>query len=195
MRKESISCISNNIIITELADSQAACYRQRTITEGIGHFEDLGLGRGVDATDLTPWLNRSAFQVRQVTQANIIGTEEGDLLKGFVNEVESVQHLQASLRASVPASELVTIGIDSELSRKYSESQKSVGKKIITRTIAFRAGFKDIDDGKRIVRHGKALKEKDTSRQSFESHLVKWIDRKVKEKEIMHELKTRTHEN
>lgn len=163
--------------------------------EEIGHFIDLGLGRGVDATDLTPWLNRSAFQVRHVTETNIIGTEEGDLLKGFVNEVESVQHLQASLRASVPASELVSIGIDSELSRKYSESQKSVGKKIVTRTIAFRAGFKDIDDGQRILRHNQPLKEKDTSNQSFETHLVKWIDRKVKEKETMQQIRrSNSHE-
>ena len=182
------------MFITEQTGSEPGNYRQRTITEDIGHFIDLGLGRGVDATDLTPWLNRSAFQVRHVTEDNIIGTEEGDLLKGFVNEVESVQHLQASLRASVPASELVNIGIDSELSRKYSESQKSVGKKIITRTIAFRAGFKDIDDGKRIVRHKEAFKDKDTSKQSFESHLVKWIDRKVEEKKTLCELRHQPNE-
>ena len=179
---------------TEQTNSKAGNYRQRTITEDIGHFIDLGLGRGVDATDLTPWLNRSAFQVRQVTEANIIGTEEGDLLKGFVNEVDSVQHFQANLRASVPASELVNIGIDSELSRKYSESQKSVGKKIITRTIAFRAGFEDIDDGKRIVRHKEALKDKGTFKQSFESHLVKWIDRKVEEKKTLCELRHQPNE-
>lgn len=164
---------------------------ERTIVnyeEEIGRFIDLGLGRGVDATDLTPWLNRSAFQVRKIKNDNVIGTEEGDLLKGFVNEVESTQHLQASLRASVPASELVTIGIDSELSRKYRESQKSVGRKIITRTISFRAGFKDIDDGERVVSQvlkdtrSNCFSESHVEDLKFEDLLLRWIYRQKEEK-------------
>ena len=121
--------------------------RERVITEGqIGAFMDLGLGRGVDATNPTPWLNKSAFQVRQVTFDNIIGTEEGNLYQGFVNEVESTQNLQTSLKASIPLNQQVSLGIDSELSRSYSSTQKSVGRKIITRTIAFRANSDDISE-------------------------------------------------
>jgi hypothetical protein len=121
--------------------------RERVITiEQIGAFEDLGLGRGVDATNPTPWLNKSAFQVRQVTYNNIIGTEEGNLFQGFVNEVESTQNLQTNLKASIPLSQQVNLGIDSELSRSYSSTQKSVGRKIITRTIAFRDNSDDTSE-------------------------------------------------
>ena len=104
-------------------------------------FQDRGLGRGVDATNPTPWLNKRAIQVRKVFYEDIIGTEEGNLYQGFINEVESTRHFQTSLSASVPANQLVSLGIDSELSRSYSVSQKSVGRKIITRTISFRANF------------------------------------------------------
>lgn len=121
--------------------------RERVITaEQIGAFKDLGLGRGVDATNPTPWLNKSAFQVREVMFDNIIGTEEGNLYQGFVNEVESTQNLQTSLKASIPLNQQVNLGIDSELSRSYSSTQKSVGRKIITRTIAFRADSDDISE-------------------------------------------------
>ena len=118
--------------------------RERVVTDKqIGAFMDLGLGRGVDATNPTPWLNKSAYQVREVTFDNVIGTEEGNLFQGFVNEVESTQNLQTSLKASVPLSQQVNLGIDSELSRSYSSTQKSVGRKIVTRTIAFRDEYAD----------------------------------------------------
>ena len=116
--------------------------RERVVTDKqIGAFMDLGLGRGVDATNPTPWLNKSAYQVREVTFDNVIGTEEGNLFQGFVNEVESTQNLQTSLKASVPLSQQVNLGIDSELSRSYSSTKKSVGRKIVTRTIAFRDDY------------------------------------------------------
>lgn len=142
----------------------------------------------MDATNPKPWLNKSAFQVRDVTKDNIIGTEEGDLLQSFVNEVESTQQLQGTLGASVPLSELVSIGMDAELSRNYSASQKSIGRKIITRTISFRSDFDDIDDGKRAKVN--LSKEKDSPRnikrkQTFENQLHTWIYNKLKEKKIV----------
>ena len=158
-----------------------AVTRRRAITEDVGYFVDLGLGRGVNATDEKPWLNRRTFQVRHVTKSNIIGTEEGDLLKGFVNEVESTQDLQINLRASVPAGEVVQMGIDSELSRKVSESQKSVGEKIITRTISFCADIDDSDDiSKGKTKDEERLSEsgKESYNLSFESMLVRWIDKR-----------------
>ena len=109
--------------------------------EEVLEFQDRGLGRGVDATNPTSWLNKRTIQVRKVFYEDIIGTEEGNLFQGFINEVESTRHFQTSLSASVPANQLVSLGIDSELSRSYSVSQKSVGRKIITRTISFRANF------------------------------------------------------
>lgn len=105
---------------------------------------DLGLGRGVDATSPSPWLNKSAFQVREVTPYNIIGTDEGGVLQSYSQEVASVQSLQTNMSASVPISQQVSVGIDAELSRNYSTSRRSVGKKNITRSISYRADFNDL---------------------------------------------------
>ena len=117
----------------------------RVIDESeIGRFVDLGLGRGVDATKPSPWLSKSSFQVREVTFDNIIGTEEGGLVNNFEKVVESVQQLQTNLSASVPASQQVSVGVDAELSRSYSKTKTSVGTKVLTRTISFRADFDDI---------------------------------------------------
>ena len=150
---------------------------RRVITEQeVDSFQDRGLGRGVDATNPTPWLNKRALQIRKVNFDDIIGTEEGNLYQGFVNEVESTEHFQTSLSASVPANQLVSLGIDSELSRSYSVSQKSVGKKIITRTISFQANFDGSSDVK-----------------PFEQRLSNWIlqqhDVKKEEDEFKQEQK------
>ena len=51
---------------------------RRVITEQeVDSFQDRGLGRGVDATNHTPWLNKRALQIRKVVFEDIIGTEEG----------------------------------------------------------------------------------------------------------------------
>ena len=135
-------------------------------------FQDRGLGRGVDATNPTPWLNKREMQVRKVDFSDIIGTEEGNLYQGFVNEVESTQHFQTSLSASVPVNQLVSLGIDSELSRSYSVSQKSVGRKIITRTISFKATFDQTSQ--------------ESKQATFEQRLSDWI---LKQSEVKKEEK------
>lgn len=123
---------------------------EETITEAIINSSeiqrmiDLGLGRGVDATDSCPWLNKSSFQVREVTEYNLIGTDEGGILKGYVTEIASSQSFQTDMSASVPVSQQVSIGIDSELSRSYSCNRKAVGRKVITRTISFQMDFTDL---------------------------------------------------
>jgi len=54
-----------------------------------GRFVDLGLGRGIDASDPNPWLNKTSFQVRNVLRENIIGTDEGSALHTYQKEVIS----------------------------------------------------------------------------------------------------------
>lgn len=110
----------------------------------IGRMVDLGLGRGINATNPSPWLNKSAFQVREVTLHNILGTEEGGVVQSYAHEVSSVQSMQTKMSASVPISQQVSVGVDAELSRSYSTSRRSVGKKILTRSIAYRADFDDL---------------------------------------------------
>lgn len=107
-------------------------------SEEIGRITDLGLGRGVNAIQPSPWLNKSTFQVREVTLANIIGTDEGGFLQNYIQEVSSVKEIQTSMSLSVPIDKQVTIGVDAELSRRYSTKRRSVGKKLITRSFSYK---------------------------------------------------------
>lgn len=150
-------------------------------------FQDLGLGRGVDATNPTPWLNKRPLQIREVTYGDIIGTEEGNLYQGFVNEVESTQHFQTNLSASVPVNQLVNLGIDSELSRSYSVSQKSVGRKITTRTISFRANFDKLSkesDTQGGANSTQGQSQTGRKAEPFEDRLTKWIKLQREEERV-----------
>ena len=53
----------------------------------MGRMIDMGLGRGVDATDASPWVSKSSFQVRDVTFDSVIGTEEGGALQSYEREI------------------------------------------------------------------------------------------------------------
>ena len=171
--------------MSSLATAKPVPVGRRVITsDEIGHFKDLGLGRGVDATDPKPWINKRSFCVRHVSIDNVIGTEEGDLFQGFVSEIESTQNLQANLSAAVPVNHLVNIGIDGELSRSYSKSQKSVGLKIVTRTASFQACFDDILKGcSRVDCDGGGGDME--AKKTFEVRLTEWICQQVRDEEIM----------
>ena len=110
----------------------------------IDRMIDLGLGRGVDATDSEPWKNKSSFQVRRVTAESVIGTEEGGSLQSYEREVSSVSTFQTNLKASVVVPQApVKIGIDAEHSRSVSSTRRAVGKKVLNRSISFRSDFED----------------------------------------------------
>jgi len=110
----------------------------------IGRFVDLGLGRGVDITKQTPWLCKSSFQVRPVLLENIIGTEEGGSLQNYEREIVSIIDHRGETKASITVPQSpVTIGVDAEQSRSHCSKRRSVGKKVINRTISFRADFHD----------------------------------------------------
>ena len=105
---------------------------------------DLGLGRGLDATSQTPWLNKTSFQVRRVCFDELVGTDEGGALQSYVNEINSVSMQQVKMKSSVTVPQSpVTIGVDAEMSRSSTSSRRSVGKKVINRTISYR---EDMDD-------------------------------------------------
>ena len=78
------------------ADSKSATKSDSTqkksappvITEKeMGRMMDMGLGRGVDATDASPWVSKSSFQVRRVMFDCVIGTEEGGALQSYDREI------------------------------------------------------------------------------------------------------------
>ncbi len=110
-------------------------------------MKELGLGRGVDGTSPTPWLNKTAFQVRKVTDKTIVGTDEGGTAQSYVRDVSSVRSQQSTLKASIdiPKSP-VTVGVDAEFSRTFTTSRKSVGNRVHNRTIAFVSDFDDVSD-------------------------------------------------
>ena len=110
----------------------------------IGRIVDLGLGRGVDITKTSPWLDKSSFQVRPVDLDNIIGTEEGGSLQNYEREIVSIQEQQGELKTSIAIPQSpVMIGVDAEQSRSHATTRRSVGKKVVNRTISFRADFHD----------------------------------------------------
>ena len=145
----------------------------------IYRYIDLGLGRGVDATDPTPWLNKTSFQVRQVTIDNIIGTDEGGTLQKFEKEVSSVRKQQTKMKTSVvvPKSP-VTISTEAEYSRSVHSNRRCVGKKVVNRTISFSEHFNDVpiegDDSKTMK------KDAQQKYMTFEERLADWILNKLR---------------
>ena len=132
-----------------LASAQKFTNQQDSVitVDEVQRLIDLGLGRGIDATNPTPWKNKSSFQVREIspTLGNIIGTEEGGAHQYYENEISSVTSQQANVKLSVNEPHgKVKIGMDGEQSRSVSKVRKAAGEKVITRTISFRADFDDL---------------------------------------------------
>lgn len=149
----------------------------------------------MDATNPSPWLNKSAFQVRRVSFGELIGTEEGELEQSYVHEISSIQSLQISTSGSVPVSEQMSVGIDTELSRSYSTTRKSIGTKIVTRSISYKADFDDLtsttstDTAKGSSRNSKNYQESsgENDKQkdsSFEERLSKWMIHRIQHKKV-----------
>ena len=165
--------------------------------EEIERFQDLGLGRGLDATNPRPWLNKSSFQVRKVRLDNLIGTDEGGTVQSYEHEIASVQTQQANMKASivVPQSP-VSIGTDGEMSRDLSTTRVAIGKKVVNRTIAFRAEFEDvplshISDPESAKESAISTASMHTKRRAnfntddpeltFEERLAKWILQRIQQ--------------
>ena len=130
---------------TSNTSDYATAKAQAVITPGeISRIVDLGLGRGVDHTQPMLWQEKSSFQVRPVLSENIIGTEEGGSLQNYEREIISTQDQRCELKVSITVPQSpVSIGVDAEQSRSHASRRRSVGKKIINRTISFRADFHD----------------------------------------------------
>ena len=136
------------------------CIREKDIQRII----DLGLGRGVDATDRTPWNNKTSFQVRPVTIDNIIGTEEGGGEQSYEREITNSTETQGEVRASITDPKAtVSIGVEGTYTHTSSSRYKVIGTKVLNRTISFKAHCNDSDI--------KLPPGSDT----FETWLCKWI--------------------
>ena len=141
-------------------------------------FVDLGLGRGVDASDPNPWLNKTSFQVRNVLRENIIGTDEGSALHTYQKEVISAFTLQAQLKASIPVPQApIAIGVDTEQSKSVASTKRVVGCKVLVRTISFREGFEDIPYTEQLSYESQT--EEKEKLLTFEERLCRWIARRM----------------
>ena len=109
-------------------------------------LEEFGLGRGVDATDPTPFMNKKPFQVLPVDSENSIFTDLGGALEIIFHKIERSDSQTAQLAASFTAPKTpITIGAAIEHSRKITQRGYTLGRKVITRSIEFR---KDLSNEK-----------------------------------------------
>ena len=149
--------------------------------EEIFRYIDLGLGRGLDGTDQTPWLNKTSFQARNVTYDNILGTEEGGAVQSYEREIVSVQTLQSKIKNSVmmPKNPM-TIGADAELSRSVNSSRRAIGRQIINRTVSFKDDFVDAPCSDETISEKTGGSSDIQNHWTFEQRLAHWIIQKLK---------------
>ena len=106
-----------------------------------------GLGRGVDITKPTPWLEKTSFQVRKVRSADLFETDEGRLLKAYSDVVSNSTTIHSQVRSGVKAPDIpLSIGVDAEYSHTECSSKHVVGLKVKNRTISFRVDFDDVPE-------------------------------------------------
>lgn len=110
-------------------------------SQEIARFVDMGLGRGVDFTDHSPWANKSSFQICHPRFDDITETDEGGLLQCYESRVTSTSDIQAQMKASVSfPNSPVCLGITGEVTRVPSSLKKVISQKVTNRTISFRMG-------------------------------------------------------
>ena len=134
----------------------------------------LGLGRGVDITKGTPWLEKSSFQVRQVLKNDIIETIDGGLQRGYDEEISSETTLRSEIHGKVRAPDTpLNIGVDAEYSRTYGSCRRVVGAKVKNRTVSFRVDFVDVpqsrvEEAKKNIREAKGDPKKNVPQSPVE---------------------------
>ena len=147
--------------------------------KNVPRIRDFGLGRGLDGTSPTPWLNKTPFPVRRVHFDDLIGTEESGAIQIYSNEIESVslQHVKMKSSVTIPQSP-VSIGVDDEMSRSATSLRVSVGKKIVNRAISYREDMHDalinrVSDKAEVGELQSSLGLEDMP--SFQERAAKWI--------------------
>lgn len=142
-----------------------------------------GLGRGIDITKPTPWLEKTSFQVRKVEIHKIIETDDGGLLKEYSDEIRCRTDLNCEVKSGVKAANApLTIGVAAEYTRSSLTTKYVVGTRVKNRTISFRTDFtdlpqsraKDLEAAKDEIRK---RKEGEAKREvsKFEERLCSWL--------------------
>ena len=107
----------------------------------------LGLGRGIDITKPTPWLQKTSFQARSVSTEKLVETEDGGILQAYSEEVRSRVTLRGEVRANVKVPEVsFNIGMHSEYTRSTLSAKHVIGTKVKNRTVSFSVDFDDVHE-------------------------------------------------
>ena len=107
--------------------------------EELKRFEEFGLGLGVDSTTPSPFANKKSFHVRPVDQDTIICTDEGGALHSIFKQLETTDENTIQLSASITLPESpIQIGAAVEYSRSTARRGYTIGREVITRSVAFR---------------------------------------------------------
>ena len=152
--------------------------------EEIQHFQELGLGRGIDSTDPNLWKNKDPIQLRIISKdlKNVIGTNENGIKRKYEKTVSSSRSQLSKIQLSlnVPSSH-VKIGLDGHYSQSVNSSVEVKGTKIQTRTISFRYDFNDIPAGSQVFNERiDSNSENHSGFQIFENDMAIWILRYLK---------------
>ena len=111
----------------------------------IENFQQLGLGRGVDATSLTPWQNITSQQMREVTPHNVVVTRENAKNEYYRDEICSEKKHHEKVMASVEdPNGTVQLGVFAENFRSKSRDAIVEGYKAQTRSVVFRDEVIDV---------------------------------------------------
>lgn len=105
-------------------------------------FAEFGLGRGVDITDPSPFMNKKSFQFYTIDSEDmIIRTDEGKARRCIFQKFETSNASSIQLSASVTLPHTpIEIGAAVDYSRNIMQSGYTIGWKTIIRSIEFRKG-------------------------------------------------------
>ena len=156
-----------------------------------------GLGRGIDATNQTPWANKSSFQIRRV-QRTVVETKESGALESYEHEIFSAVDTEEKLRSSLEPPEIpLSINVESEPARNSHQClRRAVGRRVISRTIAFQTDYEEraIASMDNFRSDDSLLLPKDptevvfnaqSSHLAFEERLSEWICQRIARKQYL----------
>ena len=174
----------------------------------IDNAVSFGLGRGIDATNKTPWINKNTFQVRRV-HSSVIESNEGGILMNYEHEILSISEMEDKFQSSInPPESPVTIHVEDEMDRCVSGTRRLIGRRVVNRSISFQADIEEkYTDGDTprngrdsyLVPHDPAEVVSNTqfSGYNFEERVCQWLIQRIAHKYAItnHRLDTRSEEN
>ena len=178
--------------------------KQKLIDDAVS----FGLGRGIDATNTTPWINKNTFQVRRVHNS-VIESNEGGILMNYDHEILSISEMEDKFQSSInPPESPVTIHVEDEMDRCVSGSRRLIGRRVVNRSISFQADIEEkYTDGDTprngrdsfLVPHDPAevVTNTQSSGYNFEERVCQWLIQRIAHKYAItnHRLDTRSEEN